>query len=401
MISDLISCRERALEERNSQDKRRQGYMEIMRLVWEEKGYASLGLTAQNLRDKAAQVIKSREDNQQYDEETSGSNNNSDELVNENRQQDQYENINTRENVCINEEVINANQETSAEYINMHSHFNWGDLSGELFVYRVNVAYEEIVKWRRNIFLLPSGKAGKALISELARLYQSYADNSPLQGIALKACSVMQSLLLQKPHAKSKTKEHVACLERRMALWMEGNIDKLILEGKCIQKYLITSGKAEIELEKISRGFNRLMLQGKTRQAVRLISSANKGGLLNIDSPIPVGENENGDIEWKTTREVLLEKHPHARPPVAETLLTATDIDELCHDPIIFERITGEAIRIAANNTQGAAGPSGVDAYAWRRFCSSFESASVDLYNALAGVARRLCTSPVTKSGEK
>lgn len=205
MISDLISCRERALEERNSQDKRRQGYMEIMRLMWEEKGYASLGLTAQNLRDKAAQVIKAREDNQQYDEETSGSNNNSDELVNENRQQDQYENINTRENVCINEEVINANQETSAEYINMHSQFKWGDLSGELFVYRVNVAYEEIVKWRRNIFLLPSGKAGKAFISELARLYQSYADNSPLQGIALKACSVMQSLLLQNPHAKSRT----------------------------------------------------------------------------------------------------------------------------------------------------------------------------------------------------
>ena len=217
-----------------------------MRLGWEEKGYASLGLTAQNLRDKAAQVIKAREDNQQYDEETSGSNNNSDELVNENRQQDQYENINTRENVCINEEVINANQETSAEYINMHSQFKWGDLSGELFVHRVNVAYEEIVKWRRNIFLLPSGKAGKAFISELARLYQSYADNSPLQGIALKACSVMQSLLLQKPHAKRKTKEHVACLERRMALWMEGNIDKLILEGKCIQKHLITVEKPKL-----------------------------------------------------------------------------------------------------------------------------------------------------------
>ena len=67
---------------------------------------------------------------------------------------------------------------------------------------------------------------------------------------------------------------------------------------------------------------------------IRFSHNANKGGLLNIDSPIPVGENENenGDIEWKTTCEALLEKHPHARPPVAETLLTAPDIDELCHD---------------------------------------------------------------------
>ena len=209
----------------------------------------------------------------------------------------------------------------------------------------------------------------------------------------------MQSLLLQKPHAKSKTKEHIACLERRLVLWTEGNIEKLMMEEKCIQKYLITSGKAETEFEKTARGFNRLMLQGKERQAVRLISNANRGGLLNIDSLIPVGENENGDTEWKTTREVLLEKHPHGCAPAAETLLTVSDNEDMHHDPIIFERITGEAIKIAANNTQGAAGPSGVDAYAWRRFCSSFKSASADLCNALAGVARRLCTSRVDPEG--
>ena len=48
---------------------------------------------------------------------------------------------------------------------------------------------------------------------------------------------------------------------------------------------------------------------------------------------------------------------------------------------------------------QGAAGPSGVDAYALRRFCSSFKSASADLCNTLAGVARRLCTSRVDPEG--
>ena len=35
-------------------------------------------------------------------------------------------------------------------------------------------------------------------------------------------------------------------------------------------------------------------------------------------------------------------------------------------------------------HTQGAAGPSGVDAYAWRRLCSSFQGASTDLCNVLA-----------------
>ena len=45
----------------------------------------------------------------------------------------------------------------------------------------------------------------------------------------------------------------------------------------------------------------------------------------------------------------------------------------------------------------GAAGPSGVDALGWRRFCTSFK-ASCDLCHSLASVARRLCTSYVDPS---
>jgi hypothetical protein len=73
----------------------------------------------------------------------------------------------------------------------------------------INDAYEEIVHWKRNVFLVPSGRVGKSFIQELARIYQAFADTSPLECISLKACSVMQSLLLQKPFVKSKTKDHV------------------------------------------------------------------------------------------------------------------------------------------------------------------------------------------------
>ena len=40
-----------------------------------------------------------------------------------------------------------------------------------------------------------------------------------------------------------------------------------------------------------------------------------------------------------------------------------------------------------------SAGPSGVDAYAWRPLCSSFKNISNDFCNALTAVASRLCTS--------
>ena len=205
----------------------------------------------------------------------------------------------------------------------------------------------------------------------------------------------MQCLLLQKPHSKSKTKEHIAHLERRMNLWSEGNVDALLSEGKCIQKHVPSNVRATMEMEKIARGFNRLMLQGRIRQAVRLISNANKRGCLSLDQLIPVGEDQDGNIQMKTTRDILKEKHPDGKTPDPEILLAESDTDEFHHDPIVFERITGELIQQAAIKTQGAAGPSGIDAYAWRRFCSSFKGASTDLCNALAGVARRLCTSVV------
>ncbi len=96
----------------------------------------------------------------------------------------------------------------------------------------------------------------------------------------------MQSLLLQKPHAK--TNKHVAYLERGMALWKEGKIHKIKAERKCIQKHFFVNDKAEAELEKKVRGFNHLMLQKKEKQVAHLISRASGSSLLDIDSLIIV-----------------------------------------------------------------------------------------------------------------
>ena len=63
--------------------------------------------------------------------------------------------------------------------------------------------------------------------------------------------------------------------------------------------------------------------------------------------------------------------HPEAKITPPKTLLPEPESDETYHDPIVFERITGDNITKAANRTQCTAGPSGVDAYAWRRFIVS------------------------------
>ena len=66
-------------------------------------------------------------------------------------------------------------------------------------------------------------------------------------------------------------------------------------------------------------------------------------------------------------------------PPSAETF-----------HPVIFDEITGASILDAALHTDGSTGPSGMDAYAWRRLCGSFQKASTDLCEVLAKIARRL-----------
>ena len=82
--------------------------------------------------------------------------------------------------------------------------FRWGDVDGETFAHSVVCCYEETVHWRRNLFKVPSGKAGKSFIHELTKLFRAYADGSALESIALKAAMVLPALMLQKPHQKSK-----------------------------------------------------------------------------------------------------------------------------------------------------------------------------------------------------
>ena len=79
--------------------------------------------------------------------------------------------------------------------------FGWSEtMSGADFTWAVSAAYEEEIHWWRNLFLTPSGHAGK---SELAKLFLAFGEGSAIEPIALKA-AITPALLLQKPHATSR-----------------------------------------------------------------------------------------------------------------------------------------------------------------------------------------------------
>ena len=105
------------------------------------------------------------------------------------------------------EEILSPQTANSSNGI-ISSTYIWGNYESDIFEKNLNNAYEKIVHWKKNIFLLPTGKAGKEFIDQMTRLVGEWNNDSPLKSISLKALMVMPCLLLQKPSKTSKAKDH-------------------------------------------------------------------------------------------------------------------------------------------------------------------------------------------------
>ena len=108
---------------------------------------------------------------------------------------------------CINASrwVIQKNPET----------FCCNKNPGSIFQKDLHEAYEQFVYSQKNIFLLPSGDAGKRFINEINRLLNLWANESLLKNVATKVIHVMPGLLLQKLSKSLRAKDHLNALERR------------------------------------------------------------------------------------------------------------------------------------------------------------------------------------------
>ena len=140
-------------------------------------------------------------------------------------------------------------------------------------------------------------------------------------------------------------------------------------------------------------------MEGKVRAALQLIAKDNSGGPLPLDKAVSLTDSSpSSSTPPEMVREVLLKKHPSPQPPKQSSIVTPDSSTTNPH-PILFDRLDGQLIRSTALRMDGAAGPSGLDAAAWKRLCTSFKAASTELCDALASTARRICTNFVDPSG--
>ena len=274
-------------------------------------------------------------------------------------------------------------------------HFTWGSTTANDFNTQINHAYNEIVHWRRNLFSVPSCAVGKEFVSELARLFQAYADSSEIESVAITAAMVMPHLLLQKTHKRSNYKENSACLVRRLGAWKAGDIDGLMKESKSIQQHICqsTRQRACYNTDNSSLTFAKFMKKGNVKAAQRLVSCQNGNGVLSLTDKISSTSNES-------VKDVLIEKHPEAAPIYYDAIVDSSLQAPSVH-PVLFNQIDGVLIRNMALKSSGSAGPSGLDAYDWKRLTTNFQGHSRNLCNALAAVARRLSTEFIDPEGIK
>ena len=177
-----------------------------------------------------------------------------------------------------------------------------------------------------------------------------------------------------------------------MKQWADGDIEELLREGRTIQHHLKSRHNQEQRSsEHTARVFAKLMMEGKVKAALRVISEGSGRGLLNLEYPAAPNSTE-------TVREALLKKHPPGKPLTQSAIVSTDDSIEEPH-PVLFDKIDGDLIQSTALKTEGAAGPSGLDAAAWRRLCTSFKSTSTELCDVLAAVGRRICTTYADPSG--
>ena len=274
----------------------------------------------------------------------------------------------------VSAEVNTKGELNSSEHAES-AHIMWGKYDIEEFSKNLDIVYDKIVFMRRNLFKLPSGAAGKGYIRETTRLVSAWNSDSHIKEIAWKCIMTMPALLLQKPSASSKAKEHKEVLVRRLDLWKNGDLVALLRECETIQKRMKMSTPSR-SIEAISKKFSNLMKAGKVRAAVNLLTANMEGGVL------PLNEE---------TMKLLQKKHPEPANICPEAVVN--DLPDETH-PVIFSTIDGEEIRKAAIKTKGSAGPSGLDADGWRHLLLSknFRDDNEQLRNALALATRKLAT---------
>ena len=118
----------------------------------------------------------------------------------------------------------------------------------------INWCYSRAAHWIPNLLVIPCGKHGKLFIKELTRPFCLYSEDSAIECLALKATFVFPILVLQKPHRRSKVRDHVNALDQWLKLWNDGLFEDLLKKGNtCVLPLVENQKTCVIQLQVLQK----------------------------------------------------------------------------------------------------------------------------------------------------
>ena len=74
--------------------------------------------------------------------------------------------------------------------------FFWGSTPGNKAVRGLKSCYDELIFWRKNLYMLPKGSSGKEYFNEITRLINEWLVGSPIREYTMCAVHIMPVPLL-------------------------------------------------------------------------------------------------------------------------------------------------------------------------------------------------------------
>ena len=90
----------------------------------------------------------------------------------------------------------------------------------------------------------------------------------------METAMMFPALLLQKPHHKSKSKDHVNFLDRRLNYWFAGDIQSLLHEGHFIHSSLHYTRRHNNDIASVLKSFARLVSHAGQHQSCEFLGQA-------------------------------------------------------------------------------------------------------------------------------
>jgi hypothetical protein len=197
--------------------------------------------------------------------------------------------------------------------------------------------------------------------------------------------------LLQRSKGVTQAADIKRLLQRRVAMWRNGEFETLVQEAERCNKELQAVAKAKRgkprDKDQTASIFAKMVFQGKLKDAVRFITDQVTGGVLELTDEVTV-KGKTG-----TVKEILETKHPAAVLPLRAALLPRpTEEDGRVKElPRLREvDITAGDIESVARRLRGGGGPGGTDSSIWSRLLLHHGTASAALREAVAELGRML-----------